>query len=154
MGGVGHTSPPIWPCSGWGLPCHRCCQRCGGLLPHRFTLTRDPANRTGAVCFLWPFRRLATPRCYLAAYPMELGLSSSAFRRPRPSCPPDFQGPTKIRGITHKVGYSSSTISVSRGKLIPRISRHNERRELPSGFQLASRGKCLAAKRECRVDEF
>jgi hypothetical protein len=21
--GVGHTSPPIWPCSDWGLPCHR-----------------------------------------------------------------------------------------------------------------------------------
>lgn len=37
--GVGHTSPPIWPCSDWGLPCHRCYQRCGGLLPHRFTLT-------------------------------------------------------------------------------------------------------------------
>ena len=36
--GVGHTSPPIWPCSDWGLPCRRCCQRRGGLLPHRFTL--------------------------------------------------------------------------------------------------------------------
>jgi hypothetical protein len=37
--GVGHTSPPIWPCSDWGLPCHRCYQRRGGLLPHLFTLT-------------------------------------------------------------------------------------------------------------------
>ena len=38
--GVGHTSPLIWPCSDWGLPCRRCYQRRGGLLPHRFTLTR------------------------------------------------------------------------------------------------------------------
>jgi hypothetical protein len=37
--GAGRTSPPIWPCSGWGLPCHHCYQWCGGLLPHRFTLT-------------------------------------------------------------------------------------------------------------------
>ena|ERR671914_3069787 len=53
--GVGHTSPPIWPCSGWGLPCHCCCQQRGGLLPHRFTLTLCSANRTRAVCSLWPF---------------------------------------------------------------------------------------------------
>ena len=31
---------PIWRCSWWGLPCRRCCQQRGGLLPHRFTLTR------------------------------------------------------------------------------------------------------------------
>ena len=30
---------PIWPCSRWGLPCRSCCQDCGALLPHRFTLT-------------------------------------------------------------------------------------------------------------------
>ena len=36
--GVGHTSPHTWPCTDWGLPCRRCCQRRGGLLPHRFTL--------------------------------------------------------------------------------------------------------------------
>ena len=53
--GAGRTSPPIWPCSGWGLPCHHCYQWCGGLLPHRFTLTRvsgEPSIR--AVCSLWP----------------------------------------------------------------------------------------------------
>src|SRR6185436_20912519 len=37
--GVGHTSPPIWPCSDWGLPCPLAYARGGGLLPHRFTLT-------------------------------------------------------------------------------------------------------------------
>jgi len=54
--GVGHTSPPIWPCSDWGLPCRRCYQRRGGLLPHRFTLTlRHPLARGGrAVCSLLP----------------------------------------------------------------------------------------------------
>src|SRR5918993_490118 len=51
LDGVGHTSPLIWPCSDWGLPCHRCYQRCGGLLPHRFTLTTCGV----AVCFLWPY---------------------------------------------------------------------------------------------------
>ena len=35
---------PIRSCSRWGLPCRRCCQRRGGLLPHRFTLT-PPALR-------------------------------------------------------------------------------------------------------------
>src|SRR4051812_13769218 len=56
LGGAGRTLPPIWPCSGWGLPCHHCYQWCGGLLPHRFTLTRIsgvPSIR--AVSFLWPF---------------------------------------------------------------------------------------------------
>jgi hypothetical protein len=30
---------PIRFCSRWGLPCHPCYQRRGGLLPHPFTLT-------------------------------------------------------------------------------------------------------------------
>ncbi len=44
--------PPIWSCSGWGLPCHRRCRRRGALLPHHFTLT-DPPRRIEAVSFLW-----------------------------------------------------------------------------------------------------
>ena len=39
------ASPPIWPCSAWGLPCHPDCPGRGALLPHHFTLT--PANRGG-----------------------------------------------------------------------------------------------------------
>ena len=46
-----HTAP-IWSCSRWGLPCRRCCQPRGALLPHPFTLT--PAE-TGAVCSLWHY---------------------------------------------------------------------------------------------------
>ena len=34
-----HDRPPIGSCSGWGLPCHDCCQSRGALLPHLFTLT-------------------------------------------------------------------------------------------------------------------
>ena len=30
--------PPIWPCSGWGLPASRLAPGPGALLPHRFTL--------------------------------------------------------------------------------------------------------------------
>ena len=37
---LGQLSPPIWPCTTRGLPCPRCYHRGGGLLPHRFTLTR------------------------------------------------------------------------------------------------------------------
>ena len=64
-------SPPIWPCSRWGLPCHACCHARGGLLPHHFTLT---SVCTKAVSFLLHCpSRLAkcpsVPRRYLAACP-------------------------------------------------------------------------------------
>jgi len=35
----GRAVIPIRSCSRWGLPCQRCRQRRGGLLPHPFTLT-------------------------------------------------------------------------------------------------------------------
>ena len=44
---------PIRSCSRWGLPCHPCCQGCGALLPHRFTLPRRAFRPGRAVCFLW-----------------------------------------------------------------------------------------------------
>jgi hypothetical protein len=34
----------IWSCSWWGFPCHDCCQSCGALLPHHFTLTSIQLN--------------------------------------------------------------------------------------------------------------
>ena len=76
--GAGRTSPLIWPCSDWGLPCRRCCQRRGGLLPHPFTLTRRRLRALGRFAFCCPVRRLAAPRRYLAVCPVELGLSSDA----------------------------------------------------------------------------
>ena len=61
---------PIWSCSKWGLPCHCCYQQRGALLPHHFTLTLR------RYIFCGTFRRLTSPRRYLALYPMEPGLSS------------------------------------------------------------------------------
>ena len=43
--------------------------------------------RSGRFLFCGPIRRLAAPRRYLAAYPVELGLSSDTLRHPRPSAP-------------------------------------------------------------------
>src|SRR5882672_7405249 len=36
--------PPIWSCSGWGLPCRLCCQRRGGLLPGDLSTVRALAG--------------------------------------------------------------------------------------------------------------
>ena len=83
--GVGHTSPLIWPCSDRGLPCPLAYARGGGLLPHRFTLTRR--SRGGRFVFCGPVRRLSAPRCYLAVCPLELGLSSRRLPGTRPSRP-------------------------------------------------------------------
>lgn len=46
---------PIRPCSGWGLPCGRCYQNPGALLPHPFTLTCEVApHRRFALCGTFP----------------------------------------------------------------------------------------------------
>ncbi len=37
--------PPIWSCSGWGLPTPPVTRGCGELLPHLFTLARTPVSR-------------------------------------------------------------------------------------------------------------
>ena len=82
-GGTGSPSSPIWPCSGWGLPCDPCCQRPGALLPHPFTLACAPwGHRRSALC--GTFRRLAAPGRYPAPCLAELGLSSvrRALRTP------------------------------------------------------------------------
>jgi hypothetical protein len=52
------AAAPIRSCSRWGLPCRRCCQKRGALLPHRFALARGaslltPTSLARAVCFLW-----------------------------------------------------------------------------------------------------
>jgi len=65
---------PIWPCSGWGLPCERCCQRPGALLPHPFTLTPDRV-RGGLLSVALS---LGFPRAGVTRHPcfVEPGLSS------------------------------------------------------------------------------
>ncbi len=66
---------PIWSCSKWGLPCHRCCHQRGALLPTPFQPYRHYVLRRYIFC--GTFRRLAPPRRYLALCPMEPGLSST-----------------------------------------------------------------------------
>ena len=77
-------SPPIWPCSGWGLPCDLCHHRPGALLPHHFTIA-CAANGHRRFLFCCTFRRLATPGRYPAPCPVELGLSSAGQVRRRSS---------------------------------------------------------------------
>ena len=82
--------PPIWSCSGWGLPCHRCCHRRGAPLPHHFTLTGTSNEVLRRYIFCGTFRRLTPPRRYLAPCPVEPGLSSAPVRdtaavRPTPA---------------------------------------------------------------------
>ena len=79
--GVGHPSLPIWPCSRWGLPSHSCYQLCGELLPRRFTLACVPGTGTIggllSVALSVNAQTTALPRRYLAARPLEPGLSSN-----------------------------------------------------------------------------
>ena len=69
-------APPTWSCSGRGLPCQPCYQRCGGLLPHPFTLTLWPKRRGGllSVALSLGSRRAAVSR---RPVHLEPGLSSS-----------------------------------------------------------------------------
>ena len=85
---TGRLSPPIWPCSGRGLPCHDCCQPRGGLLPHPFTLTAFSRRRRFAFCCTVRHVPLTprVPRRYLATCPVEPGLSSEPER--------DLEGPS------------------------------------------------------------
>ena len=77
----GHLSPHIWPCSSWGLPCRSSYHERGGLLPHRFTLTTPKNGGLFSVALirhggLTP----SVPRSYLAACPLEPGLSSNRYQ--------------------------------------------------------------------------
>ena len=77
-GGTGGPSSPIWPCSGWGLPCDPCCQRPGALLPHPFTLACSPRRGPSAVCSLLHF---PSPRG-ARALPGTLPCGARTFLRP------------------------------------------------------------------------
>ena len=80
---------PIWHCSWWGLPCGSCCQSPGGLLLHRFTLTklhwRANATRRSVLC--GAFRQVSLPGRYPA--PLLPGVRTFLGpESPRPSSPP------------------------------------------------------------------
>ena len=84
---------PIWPCSGWGLPCGPCCQRPGALLPHPFTLACDlSVHRRYTLCGTFPELGPESPRpAGVTRHPrfVEPGLSSQVRRPTRLPRPPD-----------------------------------------------------------------
>ena len=96
----GRLSPHIWPCSSRGLPCRTCYHARGGLLPHHFTL----ATRRWRSVFCGTFRRvqlsLFAPRRYLAACPLEPGLSSNKYHKDTYSRSPDHLRAPNIAGMT------------------------------------------------------
>ena len=67
---------PTWFCSRWGLPSHLCCQSCGALLPHLFTLTFH--ERRFVFCCAFPTSfLLPAPAVTRHLVSMEPGLSST-----------------------------------------------------------------------------
>ena len=57
---------PIRPCSRWGLPCHPCCHERGGLLLHRFTVTRIRRTEGGPSILCGAFPRVSPAGRYPA----------------------------------------------------------------------------------------
>ena len=113
--GAGHACrSPIWSCSGWGLPCHRCCHRRGALLPHLFTLTR--ARR--AVCFLWHCPWARAPQALPGTLPcgartfLPAARCGAAAARPTPAAPVSA---SRFHSATEKRGQSG----ISRSREIP-----------------------------------
>jgi hypothetical protein len=90
---------PIWSCSGWGLPCGRCYQNPGALLPHPFTLACEVAlHRRFALCGTFPERKPESLRpAGVTRHPcfVEPGLSSQGLpptRLPGPLAVVDIGG--------------------------------------------------------------
>ena len=90
---------PIWSCSGWGLPCGRCYQNPGALLPHPFTLACEVSlHRRFALCGTFPERSPERPRpAGVTRHPcfVEPGLSSQGLpptRLPGPLARGDIGG--------------------------------------------------------------
>ena len=79
---------PIRHCSRWGLPCRSGCPSRGGLLPHRFTLTR--ARRRGCLFSVALSLGLPPPGVTRHRCLMESGLSSNPQgpATVQPSAPP------------------------------------------------------------------
>ena len=71
---------PIRPCSRWGLPCRPCRQGRGGLLPHRFTLTREPFGGAGGLFSVALSLGSPPPVVNRHRLLVEPGLSSAAPR--------------------------------------------------------------------------
>jgi hypothetical protein len=80
---LGTLSPPIWPCSSWGLPCHSRYRECGGLLPHLFTLAYRFAGRRSVFC--GTFRRSSRPGITWQLFPRSPDFPRLGGPQSRPS---------------------------------------------------------------------
>ena len=80
-GESGAHGPPIWPCSGWGLPAAVSPRSAGSSYLPISPLLRQAE----AVCFCGAFRRVTPPGRYPAPCPWELGLSSPIARSGHPA---------------------------------------------------------------------
>ena len=85
--------PPIWPCSGWGLPASRLAPGPGALLPHRFTLACPPRER-GAIG--------AIVSVALSVASLRLGVTQHPARR-SPDFPPRRCRSGRPALLTHPV---------------------------------------------------
>jgi hypothetical protein len=89
--------PPIWSCSGWGLPCHLCYQKCGGLLPASLSTGRVFQGHA-------PFH----PR--LIRRPFWKQCASDVARRPLADCSLwHFPSPRGVRSLTGILLYGART---------------------------------------------
>ncbi len=81
-------SPPIWPCSEWGLPCPATLSpQAVGSYPTVSPLPRMPFDTVRRSVLCCTGRQLALPRRYLALCSVEPGLSSARLPASRLSWP-------------------------------------------------------------------
>ena len=73
------SAVPIWSCSERGLPCHFHYCKCGGLLPHRFTLTHVNTGGLFSVALSVGSRRPAVSRLSFAFWSPDFPRSLSLF---------------------------------------------------------------------------
>ena len=93
--------PPIWPCSGWGLPASRLAPGPGALLPHRFTLACPPRER-GAIG--------AMVSVALSVASLRLGVTQHPARR-SPDFPPRRRRSGRPALLTCSVYACGSTLT-------------------------------------------
>lgn len=134
---------PIRSCSRWGLPCRSRCRSRGGLLPHRFTLTRErhrcAARREAdprAVCSLWhcPWGR---PR---RALPGTVSPWSPDFPPPPPFGVWRGRSPGRLTGRTFRRGHGRCQATTEAGAAAGRyriVLRSGERRTIRCRQKLA-----------------
>ena len=85
LAAISRRGTTAWSCSPWGLPCRRCRQRRGGLLPRRFTLTLKGSGKqkvTSAKGNMQPLFKLSTFH-----FTLHLKAVCSLWHFPSPSSP-------------------------------------------------------------------